>query len=210
MDIPRLPARPDDATRDRIDEAAILLGQAFAEYPEFVHALPDRVRRHAGLMIMWRAVGRQVAAAPHGAVELATRDGMTAGAAVWCESKGAEIGLLGALAQGHLRFGLTAGVRDALGLMKVQDTTMRRHHELMPDEHLYLMGLGVRPGLQGQGIGGELVGRFTDAADRAGLPAFLETLLPENVRLYQRHGFEVVDERPINGLATTFMARPAS
>ena len=43
--------------------------------------------------------------------------------------------------------------------------------------------------------------------DEAGDLGYLETDKAENVRLYERHGFEVVDEAPVLGVPNWFMRR---
>jgi len=60
------------------------------------------------------------------------------------------------------------------------------------DPHWYLPWLAVAPGLQGHGLGGELLEHSLAIVDADKLPAFLETPNPRTVPLYERHGFEVV------------------
>lgn len=62
-------------------------------------------------------------------------------------------------------------------------------HEVHPKEpHIYLLYLGVRE--PGQGVGGALLTALAAAADRQGLPMYLESSTPASARLYARHGFE--------------------
>ena len=44
--------------------------------------------------------------------------------------------------------------------------------------------------------------------DSAGALAYLETDKPENVRFYERFGFEVVTEDDVVGVHNWFMTRP--
>lgn len=57
--------------------------------------------------------------------------------------------------------------------------------------HWYLPWLGVRPVLQGTGLGGQLLRQCLTHVDADHLPAFLETPNPRTVPFYERHGFEV-------------------
>jgi GNAT superfamily N-acetyltransferase len=50
------------------------------------------------------------------------------------------------------------------------------------------------PAVQGQGLGSLLLAHTLAQTDALGLPAYLEATSDRNVPLYQRHGFEVVDE----------------
>ena len=62
-----------------------------------------------------------------------------------------------------------------------------------PNEpHWYLPLIGVDPGQQGKGYGSALLRHGLAACDRDGTPAYLESTSPQSVRLYERHGFEVV------------------
>ena len=45
--------------------------------------------------------------------------------------------------------------------------------------------------------------------DGAGEVGYLETDKPDNVRFYERFGYEVVGEQPVLGVPNWFMRRPA-
>jgi GNAT superfamily N-acetyltransferase len=63
----------------------------------------------------------------------------------------------------------------------------RRHHR---EPHYYIPYIGVRPELQGRGIGTELLRPVLERCDREGLPAYLEASCERNAVLYERLGFE--------------------
>ena len=73
--------------------------------------------------------------------------------------------------------------------------------------HWHIGALGVLPERQGQGIGSQLLTCFCEHVDRLGAASYLETEKPENVRLYQRFGFEVVEEDEVIGVSSWFMWR---
>jgi hypothetical protein len=50
---------------------------------------------------------------------------------------------------------------------------------------------------------------FRAQMDAVGEAAYLETDKPENVRFYERFGFEVVGEEEVLGVPNWFMIRPA-
>jgi ribosomal protein S18 acetylase RimI-like enzyme len=80
-----------------------------------------------------------------------------------------------------------------------------------PDEpHSHLGPLAVDAHLQGQGIGTMILRSYCERLDSSGELAYLETDKPENVRLYERHGFEVVGEAPVIGVSNWFMRREPS
>ncbi|GAA1394049.1 GNAT family N-acetyltransferase [Luteococcus peritonei] len=188
--------------------AAEVLAAAFRDDPIFTGTLRDPVRRVAALPLLWRALAQHCAG--EGWIDLAERDGQPAGAALWVDGLRADIGWTQVARLGLVRMGLAAGLRDALRLMSVQERIGQVHHQLMSAPHLYLLGLGVLPGRQGEGVGSELLDRGLATADRLQLPAYLETNLEQNARLYRRKGFQVVQQDTMHGFHTWFMVRPTS
>lgn len=81
-----------------------------------------------------------------------------------------------------------------------------------PDEpHYYLHSLGVARSGQGQGIGSALLAAGLEQCDRQAMPAYLESSNERNNILYQRFGFEIVNEinLPNGGPPVWTMWRPA-
>jgi ribosomal protein S18 acetylase RimI-like enzyme len=78
-----------------------------------------------------------------------------------------------------------------------------------PDEpHSHLGPLAVDAQLQGQGIGTVLLREYCRRLDAAGQTGYLETDKAENVRFYERGGFEVAGEAEVIGVRNWFMGRP--
>ena len=77
------------------------------------------------------------------------------------------------------------------------------------EPHWHLGPVAVAPSLQGKGIGTVMLGAFCAVADATGAHAYLETDKPENVRLYQRFGFTVVESAEVLGVPNWFMWRAA-
>ncbi len=73
--------------------------------------------------------------------------------------------------------------------------------------HSHLGPLAVSADLKGRGIGSQILGHYCRQLDDARLTGYLETDLEENVRLYQRFGYRVVDERPVLKVPNWFMSR---
>jgi ribosomal protein S18 acetylase RimI-like enzyme len=67
---------------------------------------------------------------------------------------------------------------------------MGSYHPAQP--HWYLPLIGVDPTLQRKGYGSILLEHVLRDCDRDGRPAYLESSNPENISLYQRHGFEIL------------------
>jgi len=93
---------------------------------------------------------------------------------------------------------VTAGRRDAMFSMFEQ---MDAFHPREPHWHLPLIGVDLAH--QSKGIGTALLRHVLSECDNQKLPAYLEATSPQNVRLYERNGFErlgsiqVADSPPV-------------
>lgn len=77
-----------------------------------------------------------------------------------------------------------------------------------PDEpHVHLGPLAVDARLQGQGIGGQIMREHCRRLDEAGDTGYLETDKLENVRFYERFGYELTGEDTVIGVRNWFMRR---
>ncbi len=95
--------------------------------------------------------------------------------------------------------------------LSISDYIEKLHKRDMPEDHWYLMILGVDTAKQGQGIGGSIIQPILARADADGLPCYLETMKEINVAFYEKHGFQVVveDDLPNGGPHFWTMKRPA-
>jgi ribosomal protein S18 acetylase RimI-like enzyme len=103
--------------------------------------------------------------------------------------------------------GLLAGMRSLSACTKIARDQGRifaplekaRKHHMEGRSYLYLWVLGVSAELQGQGLGGRLMGALVEKSEDEGVPIYLETHTDENVRWYEARGFEKLDrvELPI-------------
>ncbi|MHB1132360.1 MAG: GNAT family N-acetyltransferase [Chloroflexota bacterium] len=89
--------------------------------------------------------------------------------------------------EGRRRFGDALNYNDAV------------HARLMKEPHWYLAALGVDPARQRQGVGSRLLQPVLARADADGFPCYLEATITENVRFYERHGFQVTAEGDVPG-----------
>jgi ribosomal protein S18 acetylase RimI-like enzyme len=73
--------------------------------------------------------------------------------------------------------------------------------------HWHVGPVAVEGGLQGLGIGSQLLAALAADLDAAGATAWLETDKPGNVGFYRRFGFEVVEEAAVYTVPCWFMRR---
>lgn len=83
----------------------------------------------------------------------------------------------------------------------------RRHDP--EGRHWHLGPVAVDAHLQGEGVGSRMMQVFCAQMDAARDDAYLETDKPENVRFYERFGFEIVGEEEVLGVSNYFMLRRA-
>ena len=76
--------------------------------------------------------------------------------------------------------------------------------------HWHLDPLGVTPELQGKGVGSQLMEYYCSHIDKLGMAAYHETDRPENVKFYERFGYEVIGEETILDFPNWYFWRPAA
>jgi ribosomal protein S18 acetylase RimI-like enzyme len=84
---------------------------------------------------------------------------------------------------------------------------MRKRHPHY--RHWYLWFLGVEPERQGQGLGSKLLRSLSAKAEADAVACYLETDTASNVKIYERHGYEVQSEEvlPPGNVRFWFMKR---
>ncbi len=177
------------AVRDDVSALAGVLSRAFDGDPFYRFLAGDAPERHARMYEGWLGILRFASA---GLRETWTTDDQAA-VAVWLPPGDRGPGiidgfrLLPAMARlaGWRRLRVVSAAVDAL-------ERRRRHH--VPGPHFYLSVLGVDPERQGEGLGSALLRPVLDRCDAERLPAYLETAVGRNVLLYERLGFDVVEE----------------
>ncbi len=75
------------------------------------------------------------------------------------------------------------------------------------ERHWHLGPVAVEPGLQGMGIGSQMMERFCAMMDQEEELAYLETDKPENVRFYEKFSFQTTAEAEVLGSPNWFMRR---
>jgi ribosomal protein S18 acetylase RimI-like enzyme len=168
-------------------QVAETLGRAFFDDPLFEYLLPDEARRLAPLTWFMGAASR------YGQVygEVYTTDHSDCGA-IWLPPGKTTMTPFGMARAGMLLAPLRLGFGGFGRFMGAMNHAEELHKRDMPQDHWYLMILGVDPTRQGQGVGGQLIAPVLERADADRLPCYLETSKERNLPFYQKHGFEVV------------------
>lgn len=187
--------------KDDVAALAAVLAAAFHSDPVGQWLAPDEVERPDALRRLF-AVEIQHVTLPHGA---GVTNEQRTGAALWLPPGHWKMPAL-TIARLLPSFMSIFGRRLPLilqGLFEVE-----KHHPTH-EKHYYLPFVGVDPAHQGLGIGSLLLRPVLQRCDAEGEGAYLEATSPDNRRLYERHGFAVIDEvRLPSGPALWPMWRP--
>jgi GNAT superfamily N-acetyltransferase len=95
----------------------------------------------------------------------------------------------------------------ALGRLSTWGEAGLKHDPPEPHQHVELVV--VEAGLQGLGIGRAMMGETCRRLDSLPAEGYLETDKPENLRFYERFGFEVSGEATILQTRSWYMRRPS-
>ena len=182
------------ATIDEISELAAVLARAFAHDPFYAWMAGDAPERNQRMRDGWSGILRYGSA--HMEQTYTTDD--HAGVAIWLPPGHRGPSVIDSLRQmpALARLAGWGRLRKIGDAMADLEAHRRRH---APSPHFYLSALGVEPDRQGEGVGTALVQPVLDRCDRDRTPAYLETAVARNVLLYERLGFDVVEEIDLPG-----------
>lgn len=195
------------ARASEIGDLAGVLARAFARDPYFSYLAGDAPERNQRMRDGWSGLLRF--ASDHLSATYTTDD--HAGVALWHPPGYDGPGFVeGLRLLGPMRT-LAGGLRRLrhIGAVVASLEKRRRHHA--GQAHWYLSALGVDTERQGEGIGTALLGPVLARADADGTAAYLETATGRNVLLYERLGFDVVEELTLarTDIHGWLMLRPA-
>jgi ribosomal protein S18 acetylase RimI-like enzyme len=124
------------------------------------------------------------------------------------------VGIAGMAPPGRCQLSTSARLR-LLPRTRPRLRDMRRTFQWLSDwerrdidePHVHLGPVAVEPGLQGLGIGSQIMQHFAERMDDEDRVAYLETDKRSNVAFYERFGFETIDEGVVLGVPNWFMRR---
>lgn len=186
------------------DSAAQVLTDAFIDEAGLNYWLRQDAQKERARRRFFDAAVRDVVHSDRD-LWIADADGRPLGAAIWLKPglKAFDFSLLRQFAIAPLLFSI-AGVGGAMRGLDLGERLEKLHPR---EPHAHLVFLGVAPAAQGQGVGSAILKATLAPLDAAGTPAMLEATTERNVALYQRHGFEIIDELRLPDLHFRIMAR---
>ena len=195
------PIEVRDLRPEEFDEASGVLARGMRDNPLNVAAFGEDPERR--VRVFARSMGRMFRASSAQQPLCAVRDDTVLGV-----TGVAPVGTCRPTAVERLRLlpsFVALGPRTAAQVGRWTSAWARRD----PDEpHVHLGPFAVDAHLQGQGIGSLIMQEHCRRLDSAREVGYLETDKPENVRFYERFGFEVIGEQPVIAVPNWFMRRP--
>lgn len=190
------------ATSDDVPRLAGVLADAFMHDPMFTWLLPGSLRLKPRLRTMFTAEMEQYV--------------LPNGGSVWTTSE--YDGALTELPPGTWEMPRSATGKEALKWVRAFGTrlslavraTRAMEERHLREPHFYVRTIGVRPALQGRGVGSALMQPTLQRADSAGLPTYIEASSERSAALYERLGFVHMDvlDLPDGGPPLWLMRRP--
>ena len=195
------------ATADEIPDLAAVLARAFARDPFYAFLAGDAPERGQRMRDGWTGILRY--GSDHLSHTYTTDD--HAGVALWLAPGYGGPSLLDSVRQMPALARL-AGWRRLRTIGDAVASLEEHRHRHVAEPHFYLSAIGVEPSRQGEGVGTALMLPVLEQCDGEGLPAYLETAVARNVLLYERLGFDVVEEMDLPGTDVHgwLMLRPAA
>ncbi|MFC1942652.1 GNAT family N-acetyltransferase [Chloroflexota bacterium] len=173
-----------------INPASRMMARAFQNYPINVHVYPDAAEREARLPYMFEYHLRYCLTYK---LTYTTSDQLE-GLAIWMRLEKISMSYWRYISSGAFWPVLKMGREAKRRAQPFFEFADKKHKELAPFTHWYLMLIGVDPKFQGKGYSSLLMKEMFSRIDEEGLPCYLETQVEKNVSIYQRFGFKIIDE----------------
>ena len=184
-----------------------MLGRIFQDVDMYARLVPNERERAEVLPRLFSVVVR------YGVLfgEVYATSPALEGLAVWLPSNKATMSLPRVVRSGGLGILATVGMGILRRFEALGGQLQRRHRHLMPRSHWYLSVVGVDPELQGKGYGGSLLRAKLSHLDEEQLPCYLETYNEQNVAIFRRYGFRILEKFTVEplGIEQWAMAREA-
>jgi ribosomal protein S18 acetylase RimI-like enzyme len=179
---------------NEFEPAKAVLGRAFCDYNLMVYACDNAKRRAPAVTLLYGAMLWDCLV--RGEVYVTTDH---SGFATWLAPGTALPSFFQQARAGMLWLPWMFGLRGFAQLEAYDKVARRLHHTYAPQPHWYLAVIAVDPEMQGRGIGSRLMAPMLARADNERMACWLDTHQEQNVRLYQRHGFEIAERAEVTG-----------
>jgi len=117
------------------------------------------------------------------------------GIAAWFPDSTADMTMWRMIRSGAFRYGSKIGMKVTIKMAKTFRPIEKDRKENMKNtSYIYILIIGVKQEFQKQGFGGKILQAIFEEADKTHTPIYLETSTPQNVKMYEKYGFKVLNE----------------
>ncbi|UCC19999.1 MAG: GNAT family N-acetyltransferase [Promethearchaeota archaeon] len=174
----------------QIKKASHVISEAFFNDPLMTYLFPEIKERKFKLSSMMELLIR--IGMKYGVVQATSPH--IEGIAVWFPSNKAKITPTMGFLNGGISYFFKLRGKTIKKQNKIYNYIYSKHKELMPSDHWYLSIIGINPLFQGKGWSTLLLNSMFTQIDKQNLPYYLDTNNKENISIYERFGFEIVEE----------------
>ena len=180
-------------TKTQIKQASHIVSEAFFNDPLMIFLFPRVRERKNKLSLMMELLIR--IGMKYGVVNVTSSN--LEGVAVWFPSNKAKVTPIMGLLNGGFTYFFKIGSKIVKKQNKFYKFTYSKHKELLPSFHWYLSIIAINPLYQGKGYSKILFNSMFEQIDNQKLPCFLDTNNNNNIPIYKRFGFKIIEEYKI-------------
>ena len=115
--------------------------------------------------------------------------------AAWSPGSTADMTFWRLIRSGVFRYGSKMGMKVSINMAKTFRPVEKDREEHMKNtSYNYITIIGVKQEYQKQGFGGKILRAIFEEADKTHTPIYLETGTPQNVKMYEKYGFNLLNE----------------
>ncbi|MDX1797456.1 MAG: hypothetical protein R3255_02295 [Candidatus Lokiarchaeia archaeon] len=177
----------------QIKPASQIVSKAFFEDPLMLCLFPKPKERKRKLRLMMELLIR--IGMKYGVVHATSLE--LEGIAIWFPSNKAKITPLMGLLNGGFSYFFKLGSKAVRKQNKIYNYIYTKHKKLLPSYHWYLSIIAINPVYQGMGFSRILLSSMFNHIDKQNISYFLDTNNKENVLIYKRFGFKILEEYQI-------------
>jgi ribosomal protein S18 acetylase RimI-like enzyme len=190
-------------TQKDLEKAAVVLSNAFIDYPTFRYLFPklaERQKKLRHVMTFFLNCGLHYG-------EVFSPSEKIEGVSIWYKSNALPIGLPGLLKAGLLKTILLINIPSFIRFSKLGKAKKANRDTLLNGEYYFLDLIGVDPSYARQGYAKLLIDTMLKKVDDENMSCFLETSSFKNVHYYQQYGFVLAGQYTYDGLESFCLIR---
>ena len=177
----------------QIKPASQIVSKAFFEDPLMLYLFPKPKERKRKLRLMMELLIR--IGMKYGVVHATSLE--LEGIAIWFPSNKAKITPLMGLLNGGFSYFFKLGSKAVRKQNRIYNYIYSKHKKLLPSYHWYLSIIAINPVYQGMGFSRILLNSMFNQIDKQNISYFLDTNNKENISIYKRFGFRILEEYQI-------------